>query len=173
MTTVTKEQITRISHKQAADGSFSEGSMEHQYAAHYIEEFLTTFDIVEHRTEEPEYSEFCAAAISALRDIQVRDYILGIISTDNVKTINKALNYLASVTPSEYSQPVDTLLALTYYELDQTDTAMEVLDGINEDYSLASLLKRVFAAGWPKEEFAKMRNELHPKVVAVIFGDKE
>lgn len=174
MTTVTKEQIIRIADegKQSADGQFSEGSLNHQYAATYAEQFLTTFNLIENRTEEPEYSEFCAAAINALRDIQVRDYVLGIISEDNVKTINKALNYLASVTPSEYSAPVDTLLALTYYELDSTDTALEILDGVKE-YGLATLLTRVFQAGWPKESFQQMRKELHPKVVATIFPDKE
>ena len=174
MKAVTAQQIKDIAekNKQSADGYFSEGSLNHQYAAQYIEEFLTGFDKVAHRTDEPEYVEFCAAAINALRDIQVRDYVMGIMNADNVKTINKALNYLASVTPSEYSAPVDTLLALTYYELDSTDSALEILDGV-KDYSLASLLTRVFQAGWPKEAFQQMRSELHPKVVATIFGESE
>jgi hypothetical protein len=174
MNAITVAQIKRISDdaKQAADGSFSEGSLQHQYAAEYIEQFLTTFDTVSHRTDEQEYSEFCAAAINALRDIQVRDYVLGIINADNVATIRRALSNLAEVTPEEYSAPVDTLLALTYYELDDTEAALEILEGV-KDYSLASLLTRVFQAGWPKESFQQMRNELHPKVVATIFPDKE
>ncbi len=174
MNAVTVEQIKRIASesKQSEDGYFSEGSLNHQYAAQYIEQFLTTFDDIAHRTDEPEYVEFCAAAINALRDIQVRDYVLGIINKDNVKTVCKALNNLASVTPKEYSAPVDTLLALTYYELDHTETALEILEGVKE-YSLATLLTRVFQAGWPKEAFQQMRDELHPKVVATIFGDKE
>jgi hypothetical protein len=174
MNAVTVEQVKRIADegKQAADGSFSEGSLQHQYAAQYIEKFLTTFDDISHRTDEPEYSEFCAAAINALRDIQVRDYVLGIINADNVSTIKRALSNLAEVTPEEYSAPVDTLLALTYYELDNTDTALEILEGVKE-YSLATLLTRVFQAGWPKEAFQNMREELHPKVVSTIFPDKE
>lgn len=174
MNAVTVEQIKRIASesKQSEDGYFSEGSLNHQYAAQYIEQFLTEFDNIAGRTDEPEYVEFCAAAINALRDIQVRDYVLGIINKDNVKTVCKALNNLASVTPKEYSAPVDTLLALTYYELDYTETALEILEGVKE-YSLATLLTRVFQAGWPKEAFQQMRDELHPKVVATIFGDKE
>jgi len=174
MNAVTVEQINSIakSNKQAEDGSFSEGSKNHQDAAKYMEEFLTSFDNAKGRTDEPEYAEFCAAAINALRDIQVRDYVMGIINVDNVKTIHKALSNLASVAPEEYSAPVDTLLALTYYELEDTDTALEILEGVKE-YSLASLLTRVFTAGWPKEAFQNMREELHPKVVAVIFGDEE
>lgn len=175
MNAVTVEQVKRIAEvsKQAADGSFSEGSLQHQYAAEYIENFLTTFDDIAYRTNEPEYAEFCAAAINALRDIQVRDYVLGIINADNVSTIKRALGHLASVTPEEYSAPVDTLLALTYYETDEDNTmALEILDGVKE-YSLATLLTRVFQAGWPKEAFQNMREELHPKVVATIFPDKE
>lgn len=175
MNAVTVEQVKRIAdtNKQAADGSFSEGSLQHQYAAQYIEEFLTSFDNISDRTHEPEYAEFCAAAINALRDIQVRDYVLGIINADNVSTIKRALSNLAEVAPEEYSAPVDTLLALTYYELDNTDTALEILDGVNKEYSLATLLTRVFQAGWPKEAFQNMREELHPKVIATIFPDKE
>lgn len=175
MNAVTVEQVKRIADegKQAADGSFSEGSLQHQYAAKYIEDFLTSFDDIAHRIDEPEYVEFCAAAINALRDIQVRDYVLGIINADNVSTIKRALSNLAEVTPEEYSAPVDTLLALTYYELDNTDTALEILNGVSTEYSLASLLTRVFQAGWPKEAFQQMRNELHPKVVSTIFGDEE
>jgi hypothetical protein len=174
MNAVTVEQVKRIADegKQAADGSFSEGSLQHQYAAEYIEQFLTTFDNVSHRTDEPEYAEFCAAAINAIRDIQVRDYVMGIINADNIKTVHRALSNLASVAPEEYSAPVDTLLALTYYELDDTETALEILNGVKE-YSLATLLTRVFQAGWPKQAFQNMREELHPKVIATIFPDKE
>ena len=174
MSIVTTEQINRIAktEHQAADGSFSEGSTEHQHAAKYMEEFLLSFDNAEGRTNEPEYIEFCAAAINALRDIQVRDYVMGIINAENVRTVNKALSNLASVVPDEYSAPVDTLLALTYYELDDTEAALTILNSV-KDYSLATLLTRVFQAGWPKQAFQQMRDELHPKVVSVIFGDKE
>jgi len=174
MTAVTVEQIKRIAkgNKQAEDGSFSQGSKEHQHAAKYMEVFLTSFDSAKGRTNEPEYLEFCAAAVNALRDIQVRDYVMGIMNADNVKTMFCALNNLASVTPEEYSAPVDTLLALTYYELDDKDTALEILDGVKE-YSLATLLTRVFQAGWPKAAFQNMCEELHTKVVETIFGDEE
>lgn len=174
MNAITVEQINSMfkGGQQAADGSFSEGSSEHQHAAKYVEEFLVSYENAKGRTDEPEYTAFCAAAINALRDIQVRDYVMGIINASNVKTINSALSNLASVVPDEYSAPVDTLLALTYYELDDTEAALTILNGV-KDYSLASLLTRVFQAGWPKEAFQQMRYELHPKVVSVIFGDKE
>ena len=37
-------------------------------------------------------------------------------------------------------------------------------------YSLAMLLNRVFQTNWPAGAFNKMREELHPKVTAGIFG---
>lgn len=175
MTTITTEAIQKIAEdsKQSQDGQFSQGSINHQYAARYMEDFLFNYDTIAARVNEPEYAEFCAAAINALRDIQVRDYTMGLINEDNIGTINRAFNYLASVTPSDYSAPVDTLLALTYYELGQEGTAMEILSHVDNNYSLASLLKRVFVNGWPKEEFKNMRQELHPKVVATIFGEED
>ena len=42
--------------------------------------------------------------------------------------------------------------------------------GLGDRYSLALLLRRVFTAGWPPQSFSAMRAELHPKVVAGIFG---
>jgi hypothetical protein len=32
------------------------------------------------------------------------------------------------------------------------------------------LLRRVMAAGWQPSEFGRMREDLHPKVTAGIFG---
>jgi hypothetical protein len=39
------------------------------------------------------------------------------------------------------------------------------------EYPLALLLKRVFAADWPAETFATMREDLHPKITAAIFDE--
>ena len=50
---------------------------------------------------------------------------------------------------------------------------MITLSNANQNYSLAMLLARVFEAGWPAEAFGNMRDELHPKVVAGIFGEDE
>jgi len=37
-------------------------------------------------------------------------------------------------------------------------------------YSLAHLLQKTFAAGWPPEAFTTMRHQLHPKLEAELLG---
>jgi hypothetical protein len=38
------------------------------------------------------------------------------------------------------------------------------------DYPLAKLLRRVFDANWAPEEFTKMAQSLHPKVIDTIYA---
>jgi hypothetical protein len=59
------------------------------------------------------------------------------------------------------------------YERGEGALAHKALDRAfadDDQYSLALLLRRVFTAGWPPESFTAMRAQLHPKVVAGIFG---
>ena len=175
MNALTVERIKEVfdTNNQDEQGQFVQGSKTQQHAAQFAEEFLLTYDIIEPRIEDPQYAEFCTYAVTALADIQVRDYVIGIINDNNINTINRALTNLSKITPQEYVSPINTMLALTYYELDDADKAIEIIDTVPIAYSMATLLKRVFSAGWDKSEFKEMRQELHPKVVAGIFGDKE
>ena len=73
---------------------------------------------------------------------------------------------------SVYIAPVASLLAALSYEKGEGALAQRCLDRALADdpsYSLASLLRRVFSAGWPPESFSAMRKDLHPKVCAGIF----
>jgi len=110
-----------------------------------------------------------------LTDIQVRDYALGLLNPADPVPFVTALNWLVEKAPTdtEYMNAPAALLAVMQYELDDTESALITLSNTEDNYSLSSLLHRVFEAGWPKESFAKMRNELHPKVVAGIFGEEE
>jgi hypothetical protein len=59
-------------------------------------------------------------------------------------------------------------LSAFYYELGATESAKEALSfalQLNADYGLAKLLYRVIEAGWDNSAMAKMRKELHPKVI--------
>ena len=80
------------------------------------------------------------------------------------------------IAPEGYIAPVATLFSAINYERGDGSMASKALDIAFKDqqnYPLAKLLKRVYAAGWPPESFAKMRAELHPKVVATLFGKDE
>ena len=109
-----------------------------------------------------------------LTDIQVRDYALGLLDPSTPDKFRPALSVLLEAAPTDsgYINAPACLLAALEYEQDNKEDALIMLSNANENYSLAMLLSRVFAAGWPKEAFGNMRAELHPKVVAGIFGEE-
>jgi len=82
--------------------------------------------------------------------------------------------HLLRSAPTGYVAPVATLAAAIAYETGDGVLAKAALARAFDDaptYSLATLLQRVFSAGWPPHSFAGMRSELHPKVTAGIFGN--
>jgi type II secretory pathway component PulL len=113
-----------------------------------------------------------AQVIGRLSDIQVRDFALGSHDNETLDNYWAMWRYLIRIAPVGYVAPLATLVAAIAYEKDESALAEQALARAFEDdplYSLATLLRRVFAAGWPKEAFASMRVELHPKVCAGIF----
>ena len=109
-----------------------------------------------------------------LTDIQVRDYTLGLLDPSTPDKFRPALLLLldAAPTDTEYINAPACLLAALEYEQDNKEDALIMLSNASKDYSLAQLLTRVFGAGWPANSFGNMREELHPKVVAGIFGEE-
>lgn len=118
-------------------------------------------------------TEQLANLLYYLTDIQVRDYVLGLLNVEQAYTQEYALRYLleAAPTDTEYINAPATLLAVLQYEQGRSTDAFITLSNASENYSLAQLLRRVFTAGWEPEGFAQMRNELHPQVAAGIFGE--
>lgn len=119
--------------------------------------------------------ETIANVLYYLTDIQVRDYAMGLLNVDESVRYLTALNVLFEHAPTDtaYINAPACLLTTMLYEMGEKETALVTLSTAQEDYSLSGLLYRVISAGWPKESFQQMRNELHPKVVAGIFGEDE
>ncbi len=116
--------------------------------------------------------ELCARIIGRLSDIQVRDFALGSHDAHTLHTYALMWKYLVRIAPPGYVAPLASLLAAVSYESGAGALAQHCLDRAmadNAGYSLASLLRRVFSAGWPPQSFASLRAELHPKVCASIF----
>ena len=109
-----------------------------------------------------------------LTDIQVRDYTLGLLDPSTPDKFRPALSVLleAAPTDTDYINAPACLLAALEYEQDNKEDALIMLSNASEDYPLGKLLTRVFASGWPASAFGNMREELHPKVVAGIFGEE-
>ena len=126
--------------------------------------------LVESFLVEPEEElETIAQVLYGLQDLQVRDYAMGLLNKENL-THKLALDRLIKYSPAKYLKPAKTLLALWRWENKNTEQAEHLLAQV-KDYPLAELLKRAMNAGWASEQFQVMREELHPKVTAGIFGE--
>ena len=163
------EQIKKLS-SQDEHGQFEMGTPEQQSTARLVEDFYTNFDLSK-ETSEDELSITTAAVILALKDIQVRDYALGLMNPKEDKATS-FFKFLTKHAPHKYNAAPTTLLALTYYEKHEDGKANEALaPALAQGYSLATLLNRVFQTNWPVDAFNSMRMELHPRVTAGIFGE--
>lgn len=120
-----------------------------------------------------EDSQLRARVIGRLSDIQVRDFALGAHTDQSCDSYWAMWRELMQVAPSGFVAPIASIFAALAYERGEGALAHKALDRAladDERYSLALLLRRVFTAGWPPQSFSAMRAQLHPKVVAGIFG---
>lgn len=117
--------------------------------------------------------ELAARVIGRISDIQVRDYALGSHNDETADAYWQMWRELLLIAPRGFVAPIASIFAALAYERGEGALAHKALDRAladDERYSLALLLRRVFTAGWPPQSFSAMRAELHPKVVAAIFG---
>lgn len=118
---------------------------------------------------EPDADHIAEIAAGMQKDIQLRDFVLGLPSERKIEDVNTYLAYFMDSVPDEFIAPVGSVLAANLYSLEQKDSAKELLAKVREvdpSYSLAQLLNRVFNSGWPAGAFKEMTIELHPKVKA-------
>ena len=117
--------------------------------------------------------ELTARVIGRISDIQVRDFALGSHNAETADAYWQMWRELLLIAPRGFVAPIASIFAALAYERGEGALAHKALDRAladDERYSLALLLRRVFTAGWPPQSFSAMRAELHPKVVAGIFG---
>jgi hypothetical protein len=121
----------------------------------------------------PSDRSLVARMIGRMSDVQVRDYALGVHTEDSYDLYFTMWRELLRLAPRGFVAPIACIVAAMAYENGDGALAQKALDRAFDDddhYPLASLLRRVFNAGWPPESFASMRAELHPKVIAAIYG---
>lgn len=115
--------------------------------------------------------------VESIKDLQVRDYLLG--HAPSTFGAQGAIDFVTSILPlvdEGARAPFYTVMSAFYYEAGDSELAFVSLlqaQLLDPDYSLASLLSRVFKAGWPADALAQMRVELHPKVVATFEVETE
>lgn len=114
--------------------------------------------------------------IYAVQDLQVRDYLLG--HAPIALGTERAIEFVTAILPlveEGHRTPFYAVMSAWYYELGDKELAFASLvqsQLLDPNYSLSNLLERVYKAGFPMD-FAELRNELHPKVVATFEVEEE
>ena len=134
-----------------------------------VNQLVANFALTKHEDD----LELIAFVLVRLKDLQVRDYAMGLVTDENIDQQFNLWYWLMSSAPKGYIAPVACIFAACAYESGESDLAHKALDNAFADqisYPLAVLLRRVFFSGWPAHSFAAMRSELHPKICASLFG---
>jgi hypothetical protein len=117
--------------------------------------------------------ELLALVLVRFKDLQVRDYAMGLANNENKDQLFNLWYWLMNIAPIGYIAPVSCIFAACAYETGESELAHQALDKAFLDlpsYPLGLLLRRVFQAGWPADSFMAMRAQLHPKICASLFG---
>ena len=147
---------------------FPVGSQAQQEAALLTQKYIQTY---------PELADdmhATALILWSLGDLQVRDYALGLVESDNLSHHAQVWTNLTLTAPKQYrSAPASILSAIRYEQNDKAEAMAWLLQHADFEYPLAKLLRRVYNAEWKPSALADLRKELHPKVTAKIFGEEE
>jgi hypothetical protein len=108
-------------------------------------------------------------------DLQLRDYVMGMSNdyhNDTAKVVAWLEALIEAIGEPKNAYALLTVISMYYYEANETGRAILALDLVDEvdpNYSLAKLIRRVIVAGWPQGSVASMRTQLHEKVRATIL----
>ncbi len=117
--------------------------------------------------------ELLALVLVRFKDLQVRDYAMGLATDENKDELFNLWYWLMNLSPKGYIAPVACIFAACAYESGESELAHNGLLSALADcpnYPLALLLRRVFTAAWPADSFAQMHAQLHPKICTSLFG---
>jgi hypothetical protein len=121
----------------------------------------------------PSAKHIAEVAIATNENLQIRDFIMGVHLEKDINYIGEYVSLLGNVIVKDKAIPLATIFAGYLYQTNQILNAdLMLVDVLNTqpDYPLAKLLRRVFDANWAPEEFTKMAQSLHPKVIDTIYA---
>jgi len=124
----------------------------------------------------PKAKHIAEVAIATNENVQIRDFLLGVSTeisdtTFSSQDIYEYLLLIGTTVNKQIAVPVATVFAAHLYERDKAEAknAIQEVLSINPEYNLANLLKKVFAADVDINFFKQMSEELHSKVLDVIY----
>ena len=121
----------------------------------------------------PSATHIAEVAIATNENLQIRDFIMGVQQEKDINYVGEYISLLGNVIVKDKAIPLATVFCGYLYQTKDTELAKEMLVDIltlDPEYPLAKLLSRVFLAEWPANEFAKMAQQLHSKVVDTIYA---
>jgi hypothetical protein len=109
-------------------------------------------------------------------DVNFRDLLMGMPKHYSMDTCLGFVSYVMGQVDHKDRAPYLTILSAYHYELSDKASASHFLANalqVDESYSLAKLLTRVFASDWAPESLASMRSKLDDKVRATVEEQRE
>lgn len=145
---------------------------DHTIAREIIAELPAVFDGIRNG-ELPSAEHIARVAITSCKDIQFRDYLMGLFTEFDSTAVGAWLEIVNNSVVAEYAYPATTVLATYYFRDGDKETAIKAVNEVLDrkpDYSLAQLLSRIFPMAGD-DMFKQMAGELHPRVKAGIFRE--
>jgi tetratricopeptide (TPR) repeat protein len=108
------------------------------------------------------------AFLGVANSVQIRDYALGAVgfALNDYQDISRFFTLLGAIGgDSAHLEAVWSAFAYEFGNQEEAYAHLNKAKELDPANSLASLLFRVFGAGFPPASLGSMRNELHPKVV--------
>jgi hypothetical protein len=105
--------------------------------------------------------------LAVQQDVNFRDLLMGLPKHYEMNKCVGFVTYVLGQINADERAPYLTILSAYAYELGDVRSAHKFLSDaveLDADYSLAKLLTRVFASGWPSNALASMRDDLDDKV---------
>jgi hypothetical protein len=121
----------------------------------------------------PSATHIAEVAIATNENLQIRDFIMGVQQEKDINYVGEYISLLGNVIVKDKAIPLATVFCGYLYQTEDIELAKEMLLDVltlNPEYPLAKLLSRVFQAEWPADEFGKMAQQLHSKVVDTIYA---
>lgn len=147
---------------------------DHTIAREIIAELPAVFEGMSNG-EIPSAEHIARVALTSCKDIQFRDYLMGLFTEFDNTTVGAYLEIVSNSVKKDHVYAVATVLSTYYFRQDDegkaeaVDTIKEILE-FKPEYSLAKLLNRVYSIAGG-DLFTQMAGELHPKVKANILEE--
>lgn len=108
-------------------------------------------------------------------DMQVRDFLMGLPQYYDLQEVLDFLQHMCAEAPTQEDIPFFTVVSALAYETGNGAEFFKHMGYVmvhNPKYSLAQMLAKCAASGYPGTMFAKMREELAAKVMKVCYTDE-